>query len=250
MEQNIIDQNKISEETARLLAEAAQRQAEDEQTSIPFVSLKGKKFSIGDEKLGTVLNTVILADVLDNSYYDRPYDPSSDEVFPPACFSIYHDLNEAVPDDTSPTAMHENCLDCPMNKFESARQGKGKACRNGRRILIASVDSEGRVNFADLSIVNMSPTALKSFSRYVKGITVTKKLPLWAVITQLSFEEDSSYPVLQTAYMADVHPQDLEIAAKRLQEFQDLVEVPYDVSNYQPLEPEDPSKVAKKSKMS
>ena len=249
MPKEVIDQNAISAEVAEMLKKAAEQQAEEEQTSIPFISLRGKKFSVGEDKLGTVMTVVILASIFDNSYYDRAYDPSSEEVFPPACFSIYEDIANAVPHETSPVRQGEDCDSCTMNQFGSAKQGKGKACRNGRRILIASV-TEGRVNLSDLAIVNMSPTALKAYSRYVKAVTVTKKLPMWGVITQLSFEEDCAYPVLQVGYVDTVMPADIEFIAQRLEEFQEKVEVAYDVSNYEAPPQVDDKKTAKKSKMS
>ena len=245
----IIDQAEIDERTKQLLKEAAERQSAKEQASIPFISLKGKKFAVGDEKLGTKLAVVILANIFDNSYYDRPYDPNSDEVFPPACFAIYNDVLEAAPHENSPAKQSDSCAECVLNEFGSAKQGKGKACRNGRRILVASV-TNGEVNLSDLSIINMSPTALKGFSRYAKSINITIQLPLWAVITELSFDEESAYPVLIANFVSHLNTSDVNKIVARFEEFEELVAVPYDTSNYEALivAPEDSTK--KKSKMS
>lgn len=247
IEQSATEVATISPEVQALLDQAAKEQAENEQTSIPFISLKGKKFAIGDDKLGNMLKVIILADVFDHSWYDRAYDASSDEVFPPACFAIGNDVNEMAPDPTSPVPQSDSCSTCALNEFGS--KGKGKACRNGRRILIASVDDKGRANFGDLAIINMSPTALKGFSKYVKSINTIKKLPLWAVITSLSFDDDAAYPVLVPAYEMNAAGADIEIIAGRLQEFAEYVSVPYDTSTY--VAPEAVAEsTAKKSKMS
>jgi len=245
----ILDPNTITPEMQKLLDMAAQQQAENELSTIPFISLKGKKFSIGDDKLGNTLRVVILADVFDNTWYDRPYDPSSDEIFPPACFAIGSTQSELIPDETSPVRQNDTCYGCAKNEFGSATQGKGKACRNGRRILIASIGEDNRVNFGDLAIISMSPTALKGFSKYVKSVATVKKLPIWSVITVLSFDEDSAYPVLVAGYHDILSGADIEKIAQRLPEFVEAVSQPYDVSTYEPPENVE-AKAAKKSKMS
>jgi hypothetical protein len=246
----------LSPEVKALLEAAAQQQAEEENLTIPFISLKGKKFAIGDDKIGDTddngkvtnrLTVAILAGIFDNSYYDRAY--NADVVTPPACFSLYHDIEDAVRDDLSPTPISDNCKDCALNQFESAAIGKGKACRNGRRILVATI-YDGRVNLASLGIINISPTALRNFSKYVKAITVVKKLPLWAVSTTLSFDEDLAYPSLTTSFNGALHGLDIEVIAKRLPEFEQTVAVPYDVSGYEPPAALEPGKEKKASKMS
>lgn len=246
---NIVDPNQLSPEVQAALAQAAKEQAENEQSTIPFISLKGKKFTVGEDKLGTQLKVVILADVFDYSWYDRPYDPSSDEVFPPACFAIGDDVNGMEPHADSPVQQSDVCNTCPKNEFGSALQGKGKACRNGRRILIASVAEDNSVNFGDLAIINMSPTALRGFSKYVKSISTIKRLPVWSVVTVLGFDEDSSFPILTASYHDVVRGADIEVIARRLQEFKQEVSRPYDTSTYEA--PGDAAvKEAKKSKMS
>lgn len=245
----IVDPNQLSPEVQAALVEAAKQQSEAEQSTIPFISLKGKKFTVGEDKLGTQLKVVILADVFDHSWYDRPYDPSSDEVFPPACFAIGDDVNSMEPHVDSPMPQSDVCDGCPKNEFGSATQGKGKACRNGRRILIASVAEDNYVNFGDLAIINMSPTALRGFSKYVKSIATIKRLPLWSVVTILGFDEDSAYPVLTAGYHDIVRGADIEVIAKRLPDFKKEVSRPYDTSNYEA--PGDvAAKETKKSKMS
>jgi hypothetical protein len=248
----IVERNEsiLTPEIKALLAQSAEQQAVAETNTIPFISLKGKKFSIGDDKLGTVLKTIILADVFDNSWYDRPYDAGSDEVYPPACFAVYKELSDASPHKDSPVAQSDNCDGCPKNEFGS--KGKGKACRNGRRILIASVGDDGRVNFGDLAIINMSPTALKGFSKYTKSVSTLKKLPLWAVHTTLSFDDDAAYPVLAASFDGPAHGDDITRIATLLDTFNDAVSIPYDTSNYEPPTSAATSEAqaAKKSKMS
>lgn len=235
------DDNYISPEVQALLDQAAQTQAEKETSVIPFMSFKGKKFTLGEDKLGDKLDVVLLADCFDNSWYDRAYDPKSEDKFPPACFSVGGDF----PHVTSPVAQHDNCTDCPKNQFGS--KGNGKECRNGRRFLIASVGEKG-VNLANLAIMNVAPTTLKAASKYIKALNTVKGLPYWAVVTKLSFDAESSYPVLEFTVGDLLGGKDLEQISKSLDTFQTLIEQPYDVSNYEA--PEAVAESAKKSKVS
>ena len=238
----------ISPEIKAMLDAAAKEQSEGEQGGIPFISLKGKKFSVGDVKLGTSLVCVIISDVFDHSWYDRKYDPKSDEVFPPACFAMGKDISSMAPHENAPDKQSESCSTCHKNEFGSADTGKGKACRNGRRLLIASVDENGNVNFNDLAIINISPTALKGYSKYVKSINNIKKLPVWAVTTVLTFDEDAPYPIVTPIFGSLVKGEDIGKITESINEFYDMVAIPYDVSNYE--KPDDAAATAKKSKMS
>jgi hypothetical protein len=239
----------VSDEVKAILAQAAKTQGDAEASSIPYMSIKGKKFTIGDEKLGTTLDVVILADMFDHAYYDKDYDP--DTVSPPACWAIGPRDTELVPDLDAPVRQAESCNECPQNQFGS--KGKGKACRNGRRLLLASVvtldTGEKRTNLDDLAILNIPPTSLKAYARYTKNITVIHKLPTWAVITKLTFDEDSAWPSIVPLFVSPVDAHTIGKASTMLNEYTDMVSQPYDCSGYIPVE-EVVADGKKKSKMS
>jgi hypothetical protein len=236
----------IDEHTKALLEQAAQTQAEAEVSSIPFLSFKGKKFTIGEEKLGNSLDVVILADVFDHAYYDKAYDP--DVISPPACFAIGKDVSEMVPDASSPTIMASSCSVCPMNEFGSSNNGKGKACRNGRRLLLAAM-VDGRPDMDNLVIANIAPTSLKAYASYSKRMATLMKLPSWAIVTNLSFDDDSAWPQIVPTYVRVLDGEYINGIAPRLAEFAESVSVPYDCSGY--VANDAPaSEATKKSKMS
>jgi hypothetical protein len=233
----------LDAETMALITQAAQTQGEEETSSIPFLSVKGKKFTLGEEKLGNIINVVILADIFDHAYYDRPYDP--DVISPPACFAINTSNSDLAPSNTSPTPQAENCNVCPMNEFGSSQNGKGKACRNGRRLLIAAT-TNGVPDLNNLAIINLAPTSLKAYARYAKGLATVKKLPIWAVITTLSFDDDSTWPQIVPTFNGVLDGQYINSIAPMLPEMINAVSVPYDISGYVPME----ASTTKKSKMS
>jgi hypothetical protein len=234
----------LSEEVKALLVQAAEAQNASEESSIPYMSIKGKKFSIGDEKLGTTLDVVILADMFDHAYYDKDYDP--DVISPPACFAIGPRETELYPDpDLVPVIQSVSCNTCPQNEFGSAKNGKGKACRNGRRLLVASV-LDGNVNLSDLAIINIPPTSLKA---YAKNITAVHKLPTWAIITKLTFDDDSTWPSIVPMYVGNLNTRTITSVSPMLNSYVDMVSQPYDTTGYIPVEAVTADS-KKKSKMS
>jgi len=235
--------NGLDADTMALIAQAAQTQGDAEVSSIPFLSVKGKKFTLGEEKLGNILNVVILADVFDHAYYDRPYDP--DTISPPACFAINTVNSNLAPDASAPVPQSDSCSTCPMNEFGSSSNGKGKACRNGRRLLIAAT-TNGVPDLDNLAIINLAPTSLKGYARYAKGLATVKKLPIWTVVTTLSFDDDSTWPQIVPNFNGVLDGKYINSIATMLPEYANAISVPYDVTGYIPAE--EPS--AKKSKMS
>jgi hypothetical protein len=234
----------IPDDVKELLAQAAKDQGDAETSSVPYMSIKGKKFSVGDEKLGPTLDVVILADAFDHSFYDKDYDP--DVISPPACWAVGPREQELAPPENVPVRQSETCATCHQNEFGSAKNGKGKACRNGRRLLVASVN-DGIVNLGDLAIINIPPTSLKAYARYTKNITSIHKLPTWAVVTKLTFDDDSAWPSILPLYLSVVDPQSIGTITTMLTAYNGIVSQPYDTTNYIP---NDPEATTKKSKMS
>jgi hypothetical protein len=243
---NEVVAQELSAETKALLAQAARSAGEQEVSNVPFMSIKGKKFAVGDEKLGATLTCVILADAFDHAYYDRDYDP--DVQMPPACAATGRVEAELEPDADVPVRQSEACANCPQNQFGSSKNGKGKACRNGRRLLVASVSGDGYVNFGDLAIINIPPTSLKAYSRYVKQLSTVHRLPVWSVVTQLGFDDDSAWPSVLHTRMGNVRGEDLEQIITNGTAYQEMVQIPYDFSGYEA--PATVEAIAKKSKMS
>ena len=105
--------DQLPAELHAMLAEAAKEKAAAETNSanISFLSLKGKRFTLSEEKLGTELDVVVLADIYDNSYYDRPYKEGVQT--PPACFAIHSDYDSLAPHEASPVKQSDDCATCP-----------------------------------------------------------------------------------------------------------------------------------------
>jgi len=115
------------------------------------ISTKGGTFSIGDEDLGPYIELCIIDWVNTNTFYTGRWDPKVQRS--PSCAAVGRDENDSLlpfsGDDYSP--VHDACGDCPMNEWGSdPTGGKGKACKNAVRLVVAPVadvrdaQSEGR----------------------------------------------------------------------------------------------------------
>jgi len=160
-----------------------------------IISTKGKTFTLPN---GSASDKPMICVVLDwvtaNTYFEGLYNPN--DIKPPSCFAINAEPAKIAPSDKSPKKQHETCKGCPKNEWGSDPQGgKGKACKNTRRVLIVPHDAEENTQ---PWIISVSPTALKHFDKYVNTLADVGTHPI-EVITEISFEASEPYPSLRFA---------------------------------------------------
>jgi len=158
-----------------------------------MISTKGKQFTLpnGSSDSGP-LNCIILDWVSANSYFAELYNPKDPQ--PPACFAIGRLVTEMEPSENSPDLQSEDCASCKQNIWGTDPQGgKGKACKNTRRLLVAPVDAE---ESAQPWVLSVSPTGLKHFDKYVNTLGDLGTHPI-EVATAISFQADEAYPSLR-----------------------------------------------------
>jgi hypothetical protein len=158
------------------------------------ISLKGKQFTLPDGRQDKgPLNVIILDHVSANSYYTGAYNPK--ELTSPECFAVGRNVAEMVPSKNVTTPQHANCRDCPMNQWESATNGgKGKACKNTRRLLVipeGTIDPE-----AQQYILNVSPSGIRFYDKYIDKLAGMGRHPI-EFITEISFDPQETYPSLR-----------------------------------------------------
>jgi hypothetical protein len=101
-----------------------------------------------------------------------------------------------------------------------------------------------------LTVLNLPPTSLKSYSAYVKRTTTLHGIPTWCAVTEFSFDPDSDWPSIVAQYRGMIGKEDMQMLAASKDKFYAMVSTPYDVSSYVPLEHATSVEGAKKSKMS
>lgn len=213
-----------------------------------FISIRGKNFSFQGTALPEPLKVVVINYAFENAFYDTEYDPENPA--PPACFSIGMAEDTLKPHESSPKPQSATCAECPHNEWGSAEKGRGKACKNNRRLLVLNADvkdfDSDYVEKSEVAMMRIPPTSVKHFKGHLKKITDGIKLPIWATVTALTFDEEAATPVVIPQLSEELsgdRPLLEAIKEKRDNTAEQLLQ-PYDVSSYkEPSERIDRKKV-------
>jgi hypothetical protein len=239
----------VQEELKEIIAQRALAEMSNEKAMTPIISIRGKKFKLDGDNLGSTLDVVVLASIYENAWWDRPYNP--DETSPPACFAINEQDSDLAPHPTSPVPQAASCAICPRNEWGSGA-GAGKACKNGRKLLVVAAETTGSVDIDTMVTLKLPPTSLQNWAAYAKGLIRRRQLPTAAVITTFTFDDDKDYPVLQPTFNSEL-PKSAQLAIlKNKQAYVDQLLEPFDVSSYVPYDaaPIEAASTSRKSKMS
>jgi hypothetical protein len=160
-----------------------------------MVSVKGKTFTLPDGSANDGPMTCVVLDwVSANTYFEGLYNPQN--IQPPACFAIAREPSKAAPSANAPKQQHTDCSSCPKNEWGSDPQGgKGKACKNTRRLLIVPSSATEKTQ---PWVISVSPTGLKHFDKYVNTLADVGTHPI-QVLTDISFEASEAFPSLRFA---------------------------------------------------
>jgi len=110
-----------------------------------------------------------------NAYFENEY---TGEIAPPTCSSMDGKIGSGEPGGT--------CTNCQLNKYGSAEDGKGKKCKNLRRLYILRSGEILPI------LITLPPTSIKNFSDYVSKKIVTKGMKTCDVVTTLSLVAEKS----------------------------------------------------------
>ena len=217
----------IKEQMARELATLGERTAA---ATGDKINLKEKQFTLPDGSKHDTLELVVVDFVAANTFYEGAY--NKDVITPPACFAIGQVITTMVPSKNSPVPQSDTCAGCPMNEYESSGNGKGKACKNGRRLAVLPPDAD---DDTQIMILDVSPTGLKSFDGFVRSAQAKFGVLPIGLIVEVSFDEGSSYPSLRFGNPAP--NENMEVHWGRRDEALKRLMTEPDVSGYQPPAP-------------
>ena len=173
----------------------------------PMLSIKGSKWSVrkdgeelplktpdGKYRIEEVTAVVIAANPgMYKAYYDRPYEATSKEIFPPTCWSA----NGETPSHFAAKKQSTLCLNCPKNQFGSKINESGKkvkACGDSKRLLLLPYSEEHGLS-ADVHMISLPIMSLKNWEKYRKELAAHGANPT-EVVTRFSFDDNSEYPLL------------------------------------------------------
>ena len=175
------------------LAALAQDSVKQEESvsSGSFISFRGGQLSYGGNACqGNKLDVVVVDNVMEFAYYEGNYDP--DAPASPVCYAFGREEENMSPHVKSSSPQSVKCHDCQMNQFGTADNGKGKACKNLRRLAVipATPLDAAAIATAEVAYTRIPVTSVKGWSTYVRGLSALEKLPPLAVVTQLGTVPD------------------------------------------------------------
>lgn len=166
-------------------------------------STKGGILSWNDSPLpDNQMAVVILDSIFENVYYEEEYDPNNPSG--PTCYAYAEEEKDLKPFDAvvqAGNAQNDACKGCEHNEFGTAERGKGKACRNGRRLALipAGFFKNGKLELYEdpehwksvgIGYLKIPPTSIRAYGGYVKTSAATLRRPPHGLITKIKVQPD------------------------------------------------------------
>ena len=224
------------------LAEAAEAAAKAEANSGGgnFISLKSGVLSYNGAPVpGNQIAVIIAGAIFENSFYLGDFDPDAPQ--PPACYAFNVDEEQLAPrPDWVDAPVNPTCEGCPNNAWASAEKGRGKACKNTRRLALvvagtlnAKTDAftaydRDALLASPIVYLKMPVTSVKGYANYVKQVAGSLRLPPHGIITKLSLVPDAGtqFKVVVEA-LEPVDKKLLDVVFARHDEAMASIEFPY-----------------------
>lgn len=194
-----------------------------------FISTRAGQLSYnGNPVQGNKLDAIVVDAILENCYYKGDFDP--DNPAPPVCYAFGRDDKDMHPHEQSPEPQAKSCAECELNEFGTADRGKGKACKNIRRLALLPaqpLDAEA-LEKAEIAYLKTPVTSVKGWAAYVRTLDALRKRPPIGVVTEISTVADpkSQYKVLFN-HKLDLPAAPLEAVFARLEEVKSGIAFPY-----------------------
>lgn len=230
------------------MAEAAERQKQTEKPMAGFLQIttgSGILSVDGNEVKDNFLDLIVLCSAYENAFYGgEAYDANNPK--PPVCYA-FGDIDADDPEEGMAPGMYagkavgevadkqaDTCADCENNVMGSSDTGKGKACKNIRRLAVItadSIESEEKLNTAEVRLVKVPVTSVKNWSTYVRNV-LTDELnrPYWAVVTRLALVRDKKTQFKMTfEFQENIDFDDKTFAAleKQIDKVKKIITAPY-----------------------
>lgn len=172
------------------LAQMAREAQQAERPQVGAIGLKAGQLSYGGNPIaGNALDCIIIASTHANLYYTAAYDP--DEVTNPECYAYSPNGEDMYPHPSAPNPQHTDCATCPHNQWKSGAKGKGKACKNVRKLaLIPVVSTPQEVEAAEVAVLKVPVMSVSNWANYVDKCGALYQRPPLGMVTQISTTPD------------------------------------------------------------
>lgn len=179
------------------MADAAVKAAAVEKPTGSFrsISTRGGILTVDDTPIkGNELRCVVLMAMHENQFYEGAYDPSNVSI--PTCYAFGEpggDGEGMSPHAECASPQNDTCEGCPLNEMGSADTGRGKACKNIRRLALVTEDaleSAEALEEAEIRALKVPVTSVKNWSKFVHRIAEEMQRPSWGVVCLISAMAD------------------------------------------------------------
>lgn len=164
------------------------------------IALKNKKFTLPDgQSTPGPFEAIVLDFVWFMVHYPGAYNSNNPQQ--PDCFAVGRDKPDGgllLPHATVEKPLAANCGACEMNEWGSAPTGKGKACKNQRRLVVIPPKFDENTEPMTMYV---SPGGLKNWDSYVSRLKNELGILPVQAITEISFDVDQSYPLLKFRFI-------------------------------------------------
>ena len=192
------------DEELALQADASAKMEASTTTGAMF-SIKSGVLSWNESPIENNQMAVVITDaILENVAYESDFD--ADNPSPPRCFAFGRVSEEMKPFSTVfalGQQVNDTCTGCEYNKFGTADKGRGKKCRNIRRLAIipaGMLDGHGKFTMekdpdsfdkATMGFMKLPVTSTTGFAAYVKMLAATLRRPPHGVFTKIKVVPDA-----------------------------------------------------------
>lgn len=243
---------KWDEELAKY-AEASAATEASTGAGLQSFSLRAGVLSIDDNQMpNNEMAVIVLDSILENVFYLEDYDP--DNPVPPSAYALGRDeetmrwSEDSIEEMETPNGTEkiagELCSESWINQWGSADKGRGKACRNIRRLLMIPagtidkktgafelIDDEDHFATVKPAFMKLPPTSITNWANYVKQLKGSLRKPPFAVATKVKVVPDSKSQFKVTFEALEEIPEELlATLLKRHKQAQELIMQPYDMS--------------------
>lgn len=210
-----------------------------------FFSIRGGVLSWQDAPLpNNEMAVVILDSIFENVYYEGQYDPDTPQA--PTCFAFAKEEDALTPHEIVVKAGQaqstDGCKGCEHNEWGSADRGRGKACRNTRRLAMLPAGTFARdgkftmftepEHYATTAIgfMKLPVTSVKGYANFVRQVAGALRRPPAGIVTRVSVVADpkTQFKVLFEP-MEKVPNELMEAVLARRNEVDPLMDFPYNL---------------------
>lgn len=169
---------------AQIAAQLARQQetAQGMRSTGSYITFKNAQLKVDGISIpANQLDVRVLAAVSERTWYAEAFD--ADKIQVPNCYA----LNDTMPHLEAADPQADNCGDCPHNKWGSAKQGRGKACREGARVVV--IPANVPLAAAQMYTAKVPITSLSAVTGFTARCQQANKM-MGEFVTKLSVVED------------------------------------------------------------